>query len=209
MANYFYDATDSVSLSPLELIDIALRADIRVKVENVIIELLDRDVPALLRPALRNFEKIKNSGHTVICSKLDMLGKNANDILKTVDKFREWKINIICLEISSTINLGGRDGAIFRKTLTAYATLLSNIQGVRIRNGQKIMRGKGVIPGRTLELSESNRQMLSLLLSHGETVVSVAKQLDITRSAVYREIKRSNIIRPKKFPGHVADGGDW
>lgn len=206
---YFYDATDGPGMSRSELEALASRSIFHVHFDNIIVEPMDRNKPALLRPKLARLVCDKNAGSIVICTELDRLGQDAQDILSTIAKFRSCRIRLFCLEISDRVNLASSDGEVFLASITAYANLLKKVQGSRVRIGQEKMRLQGFKPGRRVELSEDNQAKIFLLLSDGQKVSEIARRLGINRWAINRAIKRAIPISPVCIKDDVVGWGIW
>ena len=170
---------------------------------------MDGNTPALLRPELARLACNENAGCIVICTEIDRLGQDAQDILNSVARFRSCRIQLFCLEISDRINLASGNGESVLATISAYARLLTNVQGSRVRKGQAASKARGNELGRRVELSDADQQLILLMISQGQKVSAVAKKLGINRWAVNRAIERDRKSTPPYAPSDTPGLGVW
>lgn len=91
-------------------------------------------VPAFERPGFRRMLEKMEAGDRLVVLKLDRLGRNAADILKTVEVLQEQGIQITLLDAGAG-DLGSAAGRLFLTLLAAFAQFESDRISERTREG--------------------------------------------------------------------------
>jgi putative DNA-invertase from lambdoid prophage Rac len=91
-------------------------------------------VPALERPIFRGMVDKMEAGDRLVVLKLDRLGRNAGDILETVELLQEQGIQVILLDAGAG-DLGTAAGRLWLTLLAAFAQFESERLGERTREG--------------------------------------------------------------------------
>jgi DNA invertase Pin-like site-specific DNA recombinase len=196
MPTYFYYAAEDVVSNPETREFIAKTFGIARSDDHVVLDLLDRKLPALQRPGLADLAKRLSRRSKVYCTTLDQIGNDVDDISQTLNRMQHLGVQLYCLEIGKFIDLAGKRSGYILAAIAAYAKVMTAVRGSLVRRGQKRSRSIGGSVGRRVELPDEVREALLNLLASGSTVLNAAAIVGIDRSAVYRLMKREG-LRPR------------
>lgn len=138
-------------------------------------------VPAADRPQWQALIAAVHSGDVVVCSKIDRLGRNAGDILSTVDYLADKGIKLVVLQFGGT-DFCSPTGRLLLTMLSAVASFERELIIERTKAGIERARGEGKhIGGHSKDRSE-----VLALLESGMSVSGISKQTGITRQTIMR-----------------------
>ncbi len=144
------------------------------------------------RPGLRQALAACRTGDTLVVTKLDRLARSLPDARAIADELTAGQVKL---------NLGGSVhdptdpvGRLLFNVLAMVAEFEADLARTRTREGMKVARAKGRLRGKQPKLSARQEAHLVSLYRGGEHTVGELEDLfSITRSTVYRAIKRSNL----------------
>jgi len=143
------------------------------------------------RPGLRQALAACRNGDTLVVTKLDRLARSLPDARAIADEFTASQVKL---------NLGGSVhdptdpvGRLLFNVLAMVAEFESDLARMRTREGMKVAKAKGRLRGRQPKLSPKQEAHLASLYHAGEHTVGELEELfAVTRSTVYRAIKRAS-----------------
>jgi DNA invertase Pin-like site-specific DNA recombinase len=118
--------------------------------------------------------------------RLDRLGRSLKELLETVEYLKENKIGLMSLE--EKIDTSSAAGELIFHVFGAIAHFERRLISERTKDDIKAARLKGKKPGRPVLDQEKLASALHLI-ENGTSPTSAAKQLNIGRSTIYRELK--------------------
>jgi DNA invertase Pin-like site-specific DNA recombinase len=142
------------------------------------------------RPGLRQALAACRGGDTLVVAKLDRLARSLPDARAIADELagREVKLNLG----GSVHDPTDPVGRLLFNVLAMVAEFESDLIRMRTREGMKVAKARGRLRGKQPKLSPSQEAHLVTLYAAGEHTVSELEELfTITRSTVYRAIRRA------------------
>ncbi len=120
--------------------------------------------------------------------RLDRLGRSLKELLETVEYLKAHQIGLMSLE--EKIDTSSAAGELIFHVFGAIAHFERRLISERTKEGIKAARLKGKVPGRpTLDKEKLNSAIK--LIESGLSPTAAAKQLNIGRSTIYRELKHT------------------
>jgi DNA invertase Pin-like site-specific DNA recombinase len=138
------------------------------------------------RPGLEALIAYAREGDLLCVVRLDRLGRSLKELLETVEYLKECKIGLMSLE--EKIDTSSAAGELVFHVFGAIAHFERRLISERTKDGINAARLKGKIPGRPTLDKEKLDSALKLIES-GLSPTAAAKQLNIGRSTIYRELK--------------------
>jgi len=138
------------------------------------------------RPGLEALIAYARPNDLLCVVRLDRLGRSLKELLETVEYLKECKIGLMSLE--EKIDTSSAAGELIFHVFGAIAHFERRLIAERTKEGINAARLKGKIPGRPTLDKEKLKSALKLIES-GLSPTAVAKQLNIGRSTIYRELK--------------------
>lgn len=138
------------------------------------------------RPGLDELIAYARPNDLLCVVRLDRLGRSLKELLETVEYLKANKIGLMSLE--EKIDTSSAAGELIFHVFGAIAHFERRLISERTKDGIYAARLKGKKPGRPGLDKEKFASALKLVES-GLSPTSVAKQLQIGRSTLYRELK--------------------
>jgi DNA invertase Pin-like site-specific DNA recombinase len=140
---------------------------------------------AMQRPQFsRLLDKIRD-GETLVVSKLDRLGRDAVDVLQTVQMLASRQIRVIVHQLGQT-DLTSAAGKLLLTMLAAVAAMERDLLVERTQAGLQRARSEGKRLGRPRKTTDAQRDEIRDLLSRGETVSAVARRYGVSRACIVK-----------------------
>lgn len=127
-------------------------------------------------------DKIRD-GETIVCSKLDRLGRDAIDVLSTVRHLTERNIKVIVLQLGNT-DLTSTTGRLLLTMLSAVAEMERSLIVERVQAGLARVKAEGKQLGRRSKTTDEQKAEIRRRLFAGESVSSVARAYGVSRATV-------------------------
>lgn len=135
------------------------------------------------RPAFKQLlEKIRD-GETLVVSKIDRLGRDAVDVLQTVEMLASRQIRVLVHQLGQT-DLTSAAGKLLLTMLSAVAAMERDLLIERTQAGLQRARAEGKKLGRPSKTTESQRAEIRALLAQGSSVSDVARSYGVSRANV-------------------------
>ena len=138
------------------------------------------------RPGLEALIAYARPNDLLCVVRLDRLGRSLKELLETVEYLKKCKIGLMSLE--EKIDTSSAAGELVFHVFGAIAHFERRLISERTKDGIEAARLKGRIPGRPTLDQEKLSSALKLIES-GLSPTAVAKQLNLGRSTIYRELK--------------------
>lgn len=153
------------------------------------------------RPKLMLALKACRAGGTLLVWKLDRLGRNTSELIKTVDRLHERGVNFRSVTQSeiNTENMRTATGALIFNIFSALAQFESDQIAERTRAGQAIAKAQGKKFGRkpfSALYSTEKIAEFQAARAAGMTVVDACKKTGIPRSTYikYQDVFKSGAV---------------
>lgn len=127
-------------------------------------------------------DKIRD-GETLVVSRLDRLGRDAEDVLRTVRTLAERKIEVVVLQLGK-LDLGSSAGKLMLTMLAAVATMERDLLVERTQSGLARAKAEGRVLGRPPKTTPAQREEMKSKYAAGETVSALARTYNISRASV-------------------------
>lgn len=144
-------------------------------------------------------DKIRD-GETLVVSRLDRLGRDAEDVLRTVRTLAERKIEVIVLQLGK-LDLGSSAGKLMLTMLSAVAEMERSLLVERTQAGLVRAKAEGKTLGRPSKTTPAQREEMMTKYAAGETISALARTYGISRASVLA------VVNPTREPtGFGPDG---
>lgn len=156
-------------------------------------------VPALQRAQLRILlDKIRD-GETLVVSKLDRLGRDAQDIAATIKMLAAHRIEVIVLQLGK-LDLTSSAGKLMLAMLAAMAEMERDLLVKRTQSGLARAKAEGKTLGRPASTTEEQRAAMVARFKGGESISALSRDYDISRASVMRIVKPAELRHLPAFP---------
>ncbi len=151
-------------------------------------------MPAMQRPQFTKMLGQIRKNETLVVTKLDRLGRDAQDVGATIKMLAERNIRIIVLQLGS-VDLGSPAGKMMLTMLAAVAEMEHGLLIERTQSGLERAKAAGKILGRPAKTSTVQRQAIRDAHAAGESVSALAREYKISRATVLNivELTRSKV----------------
>jgi DNA invertase Pin-like site-specific DNA recombinase len=151
------------------------------------------------RPGLEICLKALREGDVLVVWKLDRLGRNLSHLVKTVTKLSEQNIGLRVLTgQGANIDTTTPAGRLIFGIFASLADFESELIRERTNAGLMAARARGRNGGRKFQLTKSQVRMVQVFMQSRDTsVVELCKELNITRSTLYRHVSPTGEIRER------------
>lgn len=133
-------------------------------------------------------DKIRN-GETLIVTKLDRLGRDAEDVLRTVRMLSERSIEVVVLQLGK-LDLASSAGKLMLTMLAAVATMERDLLVERTQSGLARAKAEGKVLGRPPKTTVEQRNEMRRRYDAGETVSALARFYGISRASVLSAVSQ-------------------
>jgi len=145
-------------------------------------------VPALQRAQFRILlDKIRD-GETLVVSKLDRLGRDAQDIGATIKMLAARRIEVIVLQLGK-LDLTSSAGKLMLTMLAAMAEMERDLLIERTQSGLARAKAEGKTLGRPALTTDEQRAKMVARFKAGESISALSRDYDVSRASVMRVVK--------------------
>jgi len=145
-------------------------------------------VPALQRAQFRVLLDRIREGETLVVSKLDRLGRDAQDIGSTINMLAARGIEVIVLQLGK-LDLTSSAGKLMLTMLAAMAEMERDLLIERTQAGLERAKAEGKILGRPASTTDEQRAKMAARFKAGESISALARDYEISRASVMRIVK--------------------
>jgi len=136
--------------------------------------------------------KIRN-GETLVVSKLDRLGRDAQDVGATVKLLASRNISVIVLQLGK-LDLTSAAGKLMLTMLAAVAEMERDLLVERTQAGLARAKNEGKTLGRPSKTTPAQREEITALYAQGESVSALARQYSVSRANILGIVSPSTTI---------------
>lgn len=145
-------------------------------------------VSASQRPQFRALlDKIRD-GETLVVSKLDRLGRDAQDVGATIKALAARKIEVIVLQLGK-LDLTSPAGKLMMNMLAAVAEMERDLLIERTQSGLARAKSEGTILGRPSKTTPEQRAEIMAKYATGVSVSELARQHQVSRANILGIVK--------------------
>lgn len=145
------------------------------------------------RPGLASLLDYAREGDTLAVVRLDRLGRSLAELLETVKMLQNRQIDLLSLE--EKIDTSSATGELIFHVFGAIAHFERRLISERTKDGIAAAKAKGRRPGRQpLDMKKVDAAMK--LIEANVSPAAAARQLGLSRSTIYREMRRLGVSRP-------------
>lgn len=129
-------------------------------------------------------------GETLVVSKLDRLGRDAQDVGATVKLLRARKIAVIVLQLGK-LDLASPAGKMMLTMLAAVAEMERDLLVERTQAGLARAKDEGKTLGRPAKTTPEQRAEIVSKYAQGESVSSLARLYSISRASILTVVNQA------------------
>jgi putative DNA-invertase from lambdoid prophage Rac len=146
-------------------------------------------VPASLRPQFKALLSQIRDGETLVVSKLDRLGRDAQDVGATIKTLAARKIEVIVLQLGK-LDLTSPAGKLMLTMLAAVAEMERDLLVERTQSGLARAKAEGKTLGRPTRTTPVQRaMMIAKFAEPGASISALAREYNVSRASVMRVVK--------------------
>lgn len=140
-------------------------------------------VPAMQRPQFAKMIGQFRNGETLIVTKLDRLGRDAQDVGATIKMLAARRIQIIVLQLGG-VDLASPAGKMMLTMLGAVAEMERDLLVERTHSGLERAKAQGKTLGRPAKTTDAQRQAIKFAYGAGASVSALARDYCISRASI-------------------------
>lgn len=141
------------------------------------------------RPELNSCLKSLRKGDTLVCWRLDRLGRSLQDLVNIIEELREKEIYFESL--SEKIETESSTGRLVFHLFAALSEFERNLIRERTKAGLEAARARGRKGGRRPIMTRRKLELAKSMLASGHTYKEVANSFGITRGGLYQALARA------------------
>lgn len=122
-------------------------------------------------------------GETVVVSRLDRIGRDAQDVLATIKMLSSRQIKVIVLQLGTT-DLSSAAGKLLLAMLSAVAEMERDLLIERTQAGLARAKAQGKKLGRKPKTTVFQRDKIKAAYADGSSISSLAREYSISRSSI-------------------------
>lgn len=138
---------------------------------------------ALQRPQFAKMLERIRDGETLVVTKLDRLGRDAQDVGATIKMLAARGIQVIVLQLGK-LDLASAAGKLMLTMLAAVAEMERDLLVERTQAGLARAKAQGKVLGRKPKTTEHQRQAIKVAHGAGTSVSALAREYGISRASI-------------------------
>lgn len=147
---------------------------------------------AMQRPRFAAMMEELKDGDTLIVARLDCLGRDAEDVLKTVRGLAGRAVRVVVLQLGK-LDLGSPEASPMLAMLAAVANMERDVLAESTKSGLAKAKAEGKTLGRPAKTSAEQRAAIITAYSVGTSVSELARRFNVSRASIL------GIVRPKNM----------
>ena len=151
-------------------------------------------VSAAQRPQFATMLSQIRDGETLVVTKIDRLGRDAQDIDATIKALAARRIEVIVLQLGK-LDLTNIAGKPMQNMLAAVAEMERDLLVEHTQSGLARAKAKGKTLGRPTSTTEEQRAAMARQHQAGESISALARTFGISRASVMRVVKPTATIQ--------------
>lgn len=146
-------------------------------------------VDALARPVFSEMMTKLSKGSTVVCTHLDRLGRNAVDIVNTIDAFKKMGVHVRVMQLDG-VDLTSGPGLIIVHVMACMAEIEKENIRTRTKAGLERTKAEGTILGPRLRIEPTTLRNLCADRLAGNTLDVLVEKYSLDRTTINRNINK-------------------
>lgn len=146
-------------------------------------ETISGKTSASQRPQFQAMLKQIRKNETLVVSKLDRIGRDAQDVMATVNMLAKREINLIVLQLKG-MNLTSPAGKMMVRMLSAVAEMERDLLVERTQAGLARAKAEGKTLGRRPKTTEAQQATIKEAYAAGATVSALARDYSVSRATI-------------------------
>lgn len=160
-------------------------AGFTVQKGRAITETVSGSVPAMERKGFLALLNKLEVADVLIVTKLDRLGRNAMDVLASVERFASMQVRVHCLALGG-VDLTSSAGRFTMTVIAAVAEFERSLLVERTQSGLARAKAQGKVLGRPRSVDAQASRIVVERLERGETVAALAREFGTSRQSIMR-----------------------
>ncbi|MBG6078885.1 recombinase family protein [Rubrivivax gelatinosus] len=152
---------------------------------RIVCETVSGSQAARLRPQFVKLLDRLEPGDVLVVTKLDRLGRSADDVRSTVEALAAMGVRVHCLALGGT-DLTSASGKLTMQVLAAVAEFELDLIRERTRSGLERAKEEGKKLGRPAALAPEQVASIRQRLQSGATVSALAREFNVGRATIQR-----------------------
>ncbi|EDK6973497.1 TPA: recombinase family protein [Escherichia coli] len=153
-------------------------------------------VPPRERPALGILlNQLLQEGDTLVIYAIDRIGRNARDTLELVEELEKRKITLV--SIREGVDLSSAVGQAVLGVMASFAQMERKLILERQAAGIEAAKSRGQKFGRPTKIGAKEAGEIVMRRAMGVPIATIAKQLNLSRSAIYRHLEKVDAVAPE------------
>jgi DNA invertase Pin-like site-specific DNA recombinase len=144
-------------------------------------------VPANQRPQFKAMLGQIRNGETLVVSKLDRLGRDAQDIGATIKALAARHIEVVVLQLGK-LDLASTAGKLMLTMLAAVAEMERDMLVERTQSGLARARAQGKVLGRRPMTTDEQNMEIAEMYSKKVSISAISRMYKVSRATVARRI---------------------
>jgi putative DNA-invertase from lambdoid prophage Rac len=145
-------------------------------------------VAAMQRPQFAKMLGQIRDGEILVVTKLDRLGRDAQDVGSTIKQLAARRIEVIVLQLGK-LDLASAAGKLMLTMLAAVAEMERDLLVERTQSGLARAKAEGKILGRPVRTTPEQRAAIARRHQAGESISALAREHGVSRASVMRIVK--------------------
>jgi DNA invertase Pin-like site-specific DNA recombinase len=151
-------------------------------------------ITAVQRPQFAKMLGQIRDGETLVVTKLDRLGRDAQDVGATIKMLAARRIEVIVLQLGK-LDLTSPAGKMMLHMLAAVAEMERDLLVERTQSGLARAKAEGKTLGRPTRTTPDQRAAIAKRHKAGESISALAREHGLSRASVMRIVKPSTIVQ--------------
>ena len=160
-------------------------------------------VPALERAQFRVLLDKIQDGETLVVTKLDRLGRDAQDIGATIKMLAARHIEVIVLQLGK-LDLTSTAGKLMLTMLGAIAEMERDLLVERTQSGLARAKAQGKTLGRPVSTSDDQRAAMRVRRQAGESISALARTYNVSRATIMRIVGMTPLRSHEDDTGRIG-----
>ncbi len=145
-------------------------------------------VPASQRPQFKALLVQIRNGETLVVSKLDRLGRDAQDVGATIKALAARRIEVIVLQLGK-LDLASAAGKLMLNMLAAVAEMERDLLVERTQSGLARAKAAGKVLGRPTKTDNTQRNEIVKQFASGASISALSRTYGVSRASIMRIAK--------------------
>jgi DNA invertase Pin-like site-specific DNA recombinase len=140
-------------------------------------------VPAMQRPQFAKMLGQIRDGETLVVTKLDRLGRDAQDVSATIKHLAARRIPVVVLQLGG-VDLASPAGKMMLTMLGAVAEMERDLLVERTHSGLERAKAQGKVLGRPAKTTDEQRNAIKAAHGAGTSISALAREYEISRASI-------------------------